>query len=98
MALKIVWSRKALSRFNEIIAHLEKEFGEKTASTFVRKVYDTIFAISIFPELGSQENKEYSIRGLVILQQVTLLYQIRKSKIILLNFYDNRQKPGSKRF
>jgi hypothetical protein len=51
-----------------------------------------------FPEIGSLENKEYGIRGFVIVKQITIFYQIRDNTIILLNFYDNRQQPKKERF
>jgi plasmid stabilization system protein ParE len=98
MALKISWSKKALLRFNEITSYLESEFGRNTASGFVNKVYESIFIISIFPEIGSIEKEELNIRGLIIFQQVTLFYQVRTERIILLNFYDNRQNPKRLKF
>jgi len=98
MALKISWSRKALARFNEISIYLELEFGEKTASHFVRRAYNAIFTISIFPEIGSIEMKELNIRGLVIHQQITMFYQVKTDRIILLNFFDNRQNPDHLNF
>ena len=38
------------------------------------------------------------IRGFVIVKQITLFYQVRNNTIILLNFYDNRQKPKKSKF
>jgi plasmid stabilization system protein ParE len=98
MALKITWHPKALYRFNQIVTYLENEFGEKTASLFIQKTYGAIFSISILPEIGSIEKKDLSIRGLVISKQVTLFYQIKGDKIILLNFFDNRRKPHDLKF
>jgi len=39
------------------------------------------------------EHPEREIRGFVIVKQLTLFYKIKQDKIILLNFYDNRQNP-----
>jgi plasmid stabilization system protein ParE len=98
MALKIFWSKKAIIRFDKILAYLENEFGEIATSVFVIKVYDMLSFISLFPEIGSMENAKFNIRGLVITKQITLFYQIREKQIILLNFYDNRQNPKVYRF
>ena len=54
--------------------------------------------ISEFPEIGSLENTDLNIRGFVIVKQITIFYQVRNEMIIILNFYDNRQRPKSKRF
>lgn len=93
---KISWSHKAENQFDKIITYLEKEFGNITTSEFVRKVFDVLSVISIFPEIGSIENRKYRIRGLIINKHVTLFYQVRKNRIIILNLFDNRQNPENK--
>jgi plasmid stabilization system protein ParE len=98
MALRISWSKNAGIRFEEISTYLELEFGYKAAKDFARNIYNTIDILSIFPELGSVENQKLNIRGLVVTKQVTLFYQVRQDRIILLNFYNNRQKSKENRF
>ncbi len=98
MALEIKWSRKADKSFDSIISYLKGEFGEITTSKFVRKIHEFLDLLSEFPELGTEENKYLKIRGFVVAEQVTLFYKVRDQKIILLNFYDNRQRPKKKRF
>ncbi len=84
MALTIKWSRKSEKKFDLILDYLTDEFGEITTAEF--------------PKIGSLESKEYAIRGFVIVKQITLFYQVRNNTIILLNFYDNRQKPKKSKF
>lgn len=98
MALEIFWSKKADQKFDSIIDYLEKEWGEHTTSLFVKKVYDFLDLLSEFPEIGTLEKKSINVRGFVIVKQITIFYQIRDEKIIILNFYDNRQKPKSKKY
>ena len=98
MALKIKWSKRADAKFDKILEYLEGEFGEVSAVKFVNKVYEFLDLLAEFPEMGTLENKEYSIRGFVIIKQVTIFYQVRDNMIVLLNFYDNRQRPKTKRF
>ncbi len=98
MALEIHWSTKADKRFDSIIDYFVNEFGEIVASHFVRKVHTFLDLLSKFPQMGTLENKELNIRGFVIAEQITIFYQIREHKIIVLNFYDNRQDPQRKRF
>lgn len=98
MALELYWTRKAGFRFEKIIEYIEAEFGEKVAKVTAQNIHHTLDILSIFPELGSIENIEFNIRGLVISKQITLFYQIRTDRIVLLNFYDNRQQPERIRY
>jgi plasmid stabilization system protein ParE len=98
MALEIYWSKQADKKFDLIIEYLRLEWGESSIKIFVKKVYDFLDTIKELPEIGTIENNDLNIRGFVIFKQVTLFYQIRVNKIILINFYDNRQKPKKKKY
>ena len=98
MALEIYWSKNANKSFDSIITHLENNWGEQVVSLFVKKVFEFLEIISEFPEIGSIEKDNLNIRGFVIVKQITIFYQVRESQIIILNFYDNRQRPKRKRF
>jgi len=82
----------------KIINHINKEWGETVTRAFVKKVYDLLDILVEFPEIGSMEHAEKEIRGFVIVKQLTLFYKIKQDKIILLNFYDNRQNPKRKKY
>jgi plasmid stabilization system protein ParE len=98
MALEVYWSKQADKKFDAILVHLEAEWGESSVKLFVKKVYDFLDTIKEFPDIGTLENKELKIRGFVIIKQLTLFYQIRGKKIILLNFYENTQKPSKSKY
>lgn len=98
MAVKIYWSAKAQKQFQSILEFLESNWGKNSASKFIVIVFEFIDVLSDFPEIGTLEHSELNIRGFVVVKQITLFYQIRKNKIVILNFYDNRQKPKKKRF
>jgi len=98
MALKIYWTKRADKKFDKIIDYLTREWGENVAKAFTIKVYDFLDILSEFPEIGTIENKEKGIRGFVIIRQVNVFYRISGNKIILLDFFDNRQYPGKKKF
>lgn len=98
MALTIYWSKRADNKFDKIISYIEKEWGEVVARAFVKKVYDFLDILVEFPEIGSMEHADREIRGFVIVKQLTLFYKIKEDKIILLNFFDNRQNPKRKKF
>lgn len=72
MALELKWSKKADKSFDAVIEYLKEDFGEITTGQFVRKVYEFLDLLVEFPEIGTMENKELSIRGFVIDKQITI--------------------------
>ena len=98
MALKIYWTKRAEKKFDQILDYLLEEWGESVTKAFTRKVYEFLDILAEFPEIGTIENKEKEIRGFTIIKQVNLFYRISGDKIILLNFFDNRQHPQKKKF
>lgn len=96
MALKVKWSKYADHSFDRILNYLEAEWGENITRAFVRRTYEFLDLLAEFPEIGSIENLEKQIRGFVLIKQVTVFYIRKNDSIILLNFYDNRQKPTIK--
>ena len=98
MALKIIQTKRADKKFDKIIDYLIKEWGEDAVKSFTKKVYDFLDILSEFPEIGTIENKEKDIRGFRIIKQVNLFYRISDNNVILLDFFDNRQHPGKKKF
>jgi plasmid stabilization system protein ParE len=98
MAFQIVWSKRAVEKFDGIIDYLSKEWGEKVTSSFVRKVYDFIDLLAEYPEIGSLENTKKYIRGFILIKQICVFYKIKRDAIIILSFFDTRQNPKRKRF
>lgn len=96
MAKAIIWNRRASIKFNEIIAYLQSDWSHNVARNFVIKTYRIIEIIAQNPEIGALENKEKQIRGFVITKHNTVFYRVENDKIILLNFFDNRQHPEKK--
>ncbi|HAQ20797.1 MAG TPA: hypothetical protein DCR40_16425 [Prolixibacteraceae bacterium] len=85
---------RALTGFLE---YLQSEWGETVTRAFVRRTYEFLDLLAEFPEIGSLENPEKQIRGFVLIKQVTVFYIRKNDSIVLLNFYDNRQKPMNKK-
>ena len=97
MALKIVWSKRANLKFDQIISYLIDKWGEKSAKQFIGRVFDFLEILPEFPEIGSVENKEKNIRGFTITKQVNIYYPIKDDTILLILFFDNRQNPQNKK-
>jgi plasmid stabilization system protein ParE len=98
MALEIYWSKRADKKFDKFLEYLSVEWGERVTGAFVKKVYDFLDILIEFPEIGSIEHRERNIRGFVIVRQITIFYKISGERIILLNFFDNRQGEKKKKY
>lgn len=98
MALKVYWSKKAIQKFDEIIDYLEEYWGERSKKLFIKKTFDFLDILEVYPEIGSLERPTLQVRAFVLVKQITLFYQVKKTKIVLLNFYDTRQNPEKRKF
>lgn len=96
MVKTITWNRRASNSFNSIINYLQNEWGYAVTRNFVIRTYQIIDLLASNPEMGHIENFEKQIRGFVITKHTTLFYRIEDEKLILLNFFDNRQDPKKK--
>jgi plasmid stabilization system protein ParE len=90
MVKKIVWTKRANTKFNRIIEYLEQEWGYQVTQNFIRKTYGIIELISEQSDLGTIENPERMIRGFLITKHNRLFYRVTSTEIILLNFFDTR--------
>lgn len=98
MALEICWSRRASDKFDKILEYLLEEWGERITGNFVKKVYGFLEILSEYPEIGTVENKEKSIRGFTVVKDINIFYKVAEKTIVLLDFFDNRQNPEKKRY
>jgi plasmid stabilization system protein ParE len=98
MAKKIVWTKRADTKFNKIINYLEQEWGTRVTQTFVKTTYDIIDLISDQPDLGIIENQEKKIRGFLLTKHNRLFYRVTDGEIILLNFFDTRSGRKRRKF
>jgi len=98
MAKKIVWTKRANARFNEVIGFLEEEWGEHATRNFVQKVYAITELLSRHPALGSVEKRNENIRGFVITKHNRLFYRETDDSLIILNLFDTRSGSAKKRY
>ena len=98
MALEIHWTKRADKKFDKILEYLLDEWSDKVTRSFVVKVYGLIDTLAEFPEIGTIENKEKGIKGFTVVKQINIFYKINGDKLIILDFFDNRQAPSKKRF
>ena len=89
--MKVFLTRRAERNYISIKEYITKEFGDKTAATFVQKADETFKLLESFPKMGPVEHNE--IRGFQLSRQTRILYRIREQKIIILSLFDVRQDP-----
>jgi plasmid stabilization system protein ParE len=93
MALKIRWSPEADATFDSIVHYLETEWTEKEVRKFVAKTLKLIGQISENPKMFKASGVE-KVRKATVAKHNSLFYLIDEAnqRIILLTFWDNRQK------
>ena len=92
MAKKIVWTKRADKKFLSILKYLNEEWGLKVTKAFIRRTYNFLDLLTDFPEIGAIQNGSRNIRGFLLTKHTTVFYRIEGQNIILLIFFDNRQK------
>lgn len=98
MALSIQWTKRAEDKLDKIIEYLNSEWGEIVIISFLKKLNGSLENLSVFPNLGTIENKAMEIRGFLIISRIKLFYRIKNEKIIILDLFDNKQNPNKKIF
>jgi plasmid stabilization system protein ParE len=93
VAVKIIWSPRATKTFNAIIEYLEANFTDKEISAFLRKTNRVLAVISDKPDIFKPDEAVRNAHNVVITRQTSLIYRIKKDKIELAYFWDNRRKP-----
>ena len=97
MALEIYWTRQANKKFDKILEYLSEKWNDQVTESFVRKVYEVVGLLSEFPDLGTVELMQKGIRGFTLVKQVNIFYKVSGNKLIILDFFDNRQSPAKRK-
>ena len=95
MALKIVWTPKALEGLDEIIDYLEIHWTEKEILVLEQKITDFKNRIKKYPQIYPPTGKNKLIRKAVLDKHNYFVYRIkpRKKIIELIYFRATKQKP-----
>ena len=95
MALKIVWTKRAIAGYDGIISYLEEEWTEKEVRNFVRQTEEFFKLLSDYPEILQKTERYKNVRRGPINKHTILTYRIKpKQKLIeLLNIRSVSKKP-----
>lgn len=95
--MDIIWSKQAEISYVEILEFLQYRWTKKELSSFKQLTNEILFKISTKQVSFPFENKKLKVQKAVIHKNVSLYYIERKSKIILVTFFDNRKNPKALR-
>jgi plasmid stabilization system protein ParE len=96
MARKVRITKRADNKLDNILIHLNKEFGVTTVDRFLMRLYSFFDVIIEFPQIGTINDKEKGIYGFVLEKQVTVFYRFTEKEVVIINFFETRKDPRNK--
>ncbi|MBD1394524.1 type II toxin-antitoxin system RelE/ParE family toxin [Mucilaginibacter glaciei] len=91
--LKVVLSKRAQKDFDDILNYIKKDFGSLHAINFKNLVIKFLDLIGVFPEMGSLEEHNTSMRAFVVHRRLKVFYRFDDNRLIVLRLFDTRQHP-----
>jgi plasmid stabilization system protein ParE len=93
--MEIVWTHKAGASFYKNLDYLQHNWNIDVANDFEFETFRTIAIIEKNPLIGMYDT-DFGCNKMLVVKQIYLLYKIIDNTIVLLIFWDNRQKPIQK--
>ena len=90
--MTILWSQKAEEDFESNIIYLLENWSIEVVQDFTSETEKVLNIITINPK-AFQHNKVIKCHVVPITKQITLFYEIKKTQIILLRFWNSYQNP-----
>ncbi|RRO13427.1 type II toxin-antitoxin system RelE/ParE family toxin [Flavobacteriaceae bacterium 14752] len=94
MARKVVISKTAEKKLDNLFEYLTEEWSIKVKKDFIIKLDSSIELIMSQPEIFPKSKKGKGIRKCVITKQTTLYYRYNSNQINIVTIFDNRQNPN----
>lgn len=97
--MKIIWSRKAASSFNQIETYILRRFGEKTQQEFRVEVENLVNTLAIMPELGKIDplfaHRKQLYRSIIVRRLNKIVYYVKDDTLRIAAMWDTRREPKS---
>lgn len=90
--MEIIWTQKARNTYWNNVDYLIRYWNENVVDDFENETLRTIEIILKNPTIGRYD-EQLKCNIILIVKQISLFYEIKNDKIILLIFWNNRQKP-----
>lgn len=94
MKRKIVLTRTAEKRLNDLLEYLENAWSTKVKLNFISKLEQRLDVVKDKPEAFPMSSIKIGLHKCVITRQTTIYYTFDEQKINLLTVFDNRQDPN----
>ena len=88
----IEWTLTAQMRYREVITYLIDNWSIAAANRFIDMVDRKLNLLTQFPEIGQRTKKNSKVRQLQLGKYNTLFCEPQRSKILVLNIQDNKQR------
>lgn len=93
MSRKVIISKTAEKRLNELFTYLLENWSQKVKSDFIKKLDSKISLLKEHPEGFPESEKEKGLRKCVISKQTTMFFRFNSQQIKIITFFDTRQSP-----
>lgn len=80
--------------YQENIDYLEKYWSVKEITNFIKKTEEVINILKISPRTFKKYRNYKNIHHIEILKQITLFYEVNKTNVVLLFFFNNHNDPN----
>ncbi|QTY27976.1 type II toxin-antitoxin system RelE/ParE family toxin [Flavobacterium sp. CS20] len=94
MGKKVVISKTAEKKLDNLFKYLTEEWSNKIKKDFIKKLDSSIELIKNQPEIFPESKKGKGLRKCVITKQTTLYYRYNSEQINIVTIFDNRQNPN----
>jgi plasmid stabilization system protein ParE len=92
MSHAIFWTDEAHETFDAIVLSIEDKWGIKQAGVFIKRVQHVSSLIADQPYLFRASHTK-NLRQAIVSRQTSMFYEVNKTTINILFFWDNRQEP-----
>ena len=93
MNRKVIISKIAEKRLEELFNYLLENWSQKVKSDFIKILDDKIKLIKEYPKAFPESEKEKGLRKCVITKQTSMFYRFNTKQISIITFFDTRQNP-----
>lgn len=91
---KVVLTKRASKRLDDLLNYLELEWSKKVKEEFVVKFDGSINKIRQYSEIAPTTDFSIGLHKYVVTKQTTLYYRIEETTITILTIFDNRMNPS----
>ena len=94
MKRKIVLTKTAEKRLNDLLEYLENAWSTKAKLKFISKLEQRLEIVKDKPEVFPASTVKKGLHKCVITRQTFIYYNFDEQKIYVLTVFDNRQDPN----